>query len=172
MIKILNIHGYQGSAENSAYKALKQCEVDIVSPSFDYDTQSPNQVMEMLRKITETDAFDYIVGTSFGGFFATVLAAETHIPVILINPCLLPFLSLPRLGYKGDIDEFIPLFGKIDALDRNTVQCIIGGKDEVLDTHDFTTAFVGGERVRVIPDGHHSGATLPLVSYFEDVLSK
>lgn len=169
-MKVLNIHGYQGSPENSAYAALRAIGVDIESPAIDYDASSPNEVMELLRKTVGKESFDYIVGTSFGGFFAAVLAAEVQLPVILVNPCLLPFLSLPRLGYKGNIRELIPLFGKLEELNPGASSCIIGGQDEILDTHDFTKHLLENERFCIIPNGRHSGSTLPLEEYFKEII--
>ncbi len=171
-MRVLNIHGYQGSAENSAYTALKANGVDVISPLIDYDVSDPIQVMNKIRELEEHNSFGCIVGTSFGGFFAAVLAAELQKPVILVNPCLLPFLSLPRLGYKKDIKEFFSLFGELERLDINTASCIIGGKDEILDTHDFTKLLLENERFRVIPEGGHSGSTLPLEKYFGEILKE
>ena len=168
---ILNIHGYQGSAQNAAYGALQANGCDaIISPAIDYDAASPERIVSMLRGIIDEQHVGLIVGTSLGGFFAAVLSAETHLPVMLVNPCLLPFLHLPRLGFQGDIRPFISLFGTLTQLDRDNVSCIVGDADEIISTHDFTEKLLANGRFRRIPGGHHSGATLPLPEYFGEML--
>jgi hypothetical protein len=169
-MRVLNIHGYHGSPTNAAYTALQENGCLVISPALDYDALAPDAVMNLLRGTVQKEQLDMIAGTSLGGFFAAVLCAELHLPTLLVNPCLMPFLHLPRLGYQGDIAPFLPLFGKLGTLNREQVSCIVGGKDEVIDTHDFTAHLLQNARFRVIPDGMHSGFTLPLHEYFSDVL--
>lgn len=86
---ILNIHGFGGSPYNSAYSALQANNyTDIISPSIDYNAETPENIMAKLRNIIADNGIDLIVGTSLGGFFGAVLSAEKNIPVILVNPCL------------------------------------------------------------------------------------
>ena len=165
-MKALNIHGYEGSAHNSAYAALDSLGFDIVSPQSDYAAEAPESVIEKLLDIATEEKPDIIVGTSLGGFFASVLAARTGLPVMLVNPCLMPFLHLPRLGYGGDIAPFMKLFPEIVSLRRERVRVIVGGKDEVIDTHDFDARLFGEDNVRLFPEGLHSGSTLPLTEFF------
>ena len=170
-MKILNIHGYQGEPQNSAFNTL--CEAgyeDIISPSVDFDAVEPKNITESLKFIVLQKKPDIIIGTSLGGFFAAVLSAETGLPAILINPCLMPFYHLPEIDYKGDITQFIALFGLLQKLDRDNVSCIIGGSDEVISTHSFTENWLKNERFRIIPEGKHSGSTLPLKDYFGEIL--
>ncbi len=173
-MKILNIHGYKGNAHNSAYVALKaiQNENNIISPQLDYDSLEPEEVEEILRKqIVENDV-DFIVGTSLGGFYAAVLSREWfHMPVILVNPCLTPFLHLPRLGFKGDIVPFIDMFLSAVECNLEYSSCIIGAEDEVIGDHQLTKTLFYNSRFRVVPNGKHSGATLPLEDYFKEIFS-
>ena len=168
---ILNIHGYHGTPKNAAYAALQANGCDkITAPAIDYDAESPDSILGRLRYIAADQNIELIVGTSLGGFFAAVLAAERDLPVMLVNPCLLPFLHLPRLGFTGEIKPFIPMFGTLHRLDRDNVSCIVGGQDEVIDSHDFTQKLLGNARFRIVPEGKHSGATLPLPDYFGEML--
>ena len=41
-MKLLNLHGYQASAENAAFLALKKCGYEVVSPQLDYDKSPPD----------------------------------------------------------------------------------------------------------------------------------
>ncbi len=170
-MKILNIHGYMGSSENSACSVLKKMGYDVISIQLDYDNMSPYSVLDMLLRQISDNNITHIVGTSLGGFFGAVLSAELDVPVVLVNPCLMPFVYLSRLGFTGDIVSYIEMFGKISNLKNKNVSTIIGEQDEVIDSHDFTEKFLGNERFRKVPHGRHSGATLPLESYFREVLS-
>lgn len=167
-MKILNIHGYRGSAENSACLALKELGHDVISPQIDYDAESPEKIFDELKNIFTKNKPNYIVGTSLGGFFALLLSIEYDIPTILVNPCLMPFVTLTELDYSGDINGFIKLFGNFSEINQNNVCAIIGGNDEVISYHDFTKQLISNHTV--IPDGKHSGATLPLKEYFSNII--
>ena len=170
-MRILNIHGYGGNPHNAAYAALQanNC-TNIISPAIDYDAESPENILGKLRYIIADKRIELIVGTSLGGFFAAVLSAEKNLPVMLVNPCLIPFLHLPRLDFHGDIKPFISMFGTLAKLDSSNVSCIVGGQDEIIDTHDFTENMLRNARFRIISDGKHSGSTLPLETYFAKML--
>ena len=170
-MRILNIHGYGGNPHNAAYAALQANNwTNIISPAIDYDAESPENILGKLRYIIADKRIELIVGTSLGGFFAAVLSAEKNLPVMLVNPCLMPFLHLPRLGFHGDIKPFVSMFGTLAKLDSSNVSCIVGGQDEIIDTHDFTENMLRNERFRIIPNGKHSGSTLPLNEYFSEML--
>jgi len=170
-MKILNIHGYKGCSENAAGKALKSLGYDVISPDFDYDKISPEETLSILENIIDKEHPEIITGTSYGGFFAAVICARKGIPVILVNPCLMPFLTLPRLGNICDVKEYIPLFAQLSEIKKINVSTIIGGNDEVVDTHDFTENLLYNERFVIYPEGKHSGATLPLKAFFSEILS-
>lgn len=171
-MKLLNIHGYKGSAENSAYEALTALGHEIASPELEYDLLSPDETLDiLLRKAAECGA-ETLVGSSLGGFYAAVLSVRLGLPAVLVNPCLMPFLHLPRLGYSGDVRPFIRLFGKLADIDGAKISVIVGGSDEVIDTHDMTRRLLKNSRFKVVPNGKHSGSTLPLESFFGEVLGK
>ncbi len=169
-MKILNIHGYKGSSENSACSALKNLGFEVISPEINYDSLAPEKVYENLCSIISENEISMICGTSLGGFYGTVLSAELDMPIILVNPCLMPFVYLPRLGFTGDIMPYIKMFGKISNLKKHNISAIIGGQDEIIDSHDFTKNLLENSRFRIIPNGKHSGATLQLESYFREIL--
>lgn len=167
---ILNLHGYQGDPRNCACTALESLGHTVISPPIEYDSTPPAAIIGAMRERIASGQADMLAGTSLGGFFAAVLAAESGLPVLLVNPCLLPFLHLPRLGFTGDIRPFLPLFAKIEALSAAQVSLIVGGADDVIDTHDFAARLFRNERFRIVPEGKHSGATLHLPEYFAEVL--
>ena len=169
-MKVLNIHGYHGNAANSSYEALQQCNFDIISLQIDYDRTSPETVMQLLNSQFTNNFCNAVVGTSLGGFFAALISVKNECPCVLVNPCLMPFLHLPRLGYRNDdgVLEYIRLFSGIAYVDSQLVSTIVGGQDELIDTHDFTRQIFQNERYIVVPDGKHSGSTMPLNDIFRD----
>ncbi len=169
-MRILNIHGYKGNPENSAYYALENIYCEVVSPTVRYDSEEPEKIIEKLRKMFINNECDVIVGTSLGGFFGAVLSVRLGVPVILVNPCLMPFVTLPRLDFKGDINKYMRLFPEILDIDISATSTIIGGQDDVIDYHDFTEKLLRNKDFRIVPDGRHSGATLPLENYFKEIL--
>ena len=169
-MKILNIHGYQGSSENSAYSALNELGCKIISPVIDYDNTETDKIFGFLENIISEQKPDAVVGTSLGGFFAAVLSAEYNIPAILVNPCLMPFVTLPRFGFDGDIMPFVKKFSELHKISTDNIYAITGKCDEVIDYHDFTEKIFGNKYYREIPNGKHSGATLPLKEYFSRIL--
>ena len=60
-MKILNIHGYKGSAENSACLVLKELGHDVISPQIDYDAENPEKILDELKNIFTKNKPDYIV---------------------------------------------------------------------------------------------------------------
>lgn len=91
-MRILNLHGFMGKADNRNYTAL--CKLmpkeDIVSPKLDFMNEHPAELIEKLSKIIKNEDIDIVIGQSFGGFYALHLAYRCGIPCILTNPCLFP----------------------------------------------------------------------------------
>lgn len=166
---ILNIHGYQGSPKNGAYNALHDigCE-NIISPSIDYDSEEPDNIIGKLNMLRVECKVDLVVGTSLGGFYASVLSAKHDFPVMLVNPCLTPFL-LDMLS-KFKTRPLVQLFGELSKIESANVSCIVGDSDEVLGDHAFTEKLLDNSRFCRIEGGKHSGATLPLKEYFSEML--
>lgn len=163
-MKILNIHGYKGSAKNSAYCALTECGYDVCSVGIDYDSEMPLSVLERLCVEYEKNECDAVVGTSLGGFFAALICVKKNCPALFINPCLLPCVVLPELGYSNEngISEFSSMTGDISDIDVKNVSAVVGLKDEIIKNHDYTKKILGNERYYSVEGGRHSGATLPL----------
>lgn len=168
-LTFLNIHGYHGSPKNSAYTALNEigCK-NIISPSVDYDHEEPYNIIDRLNILQAEHKVDLVVGTSLGGFYASVLSAQHNLPVMLINPCLTPF-SLDLLS-ELEKNSLVQLFNELEKIELSNVSCIVGDADELLGNHAFTEKLLGNARFRRIKDGKHSGYTLPLKAFFSEML--
>ncbi len=163
-MRIFSIHGYNGSAHNSVYNALTDCGYDVYAPQIDYNAKSPREILYWLFGEYAKSECNAVVGTSVGGYFAALFCAVSGCHTLLINPCLMPFVVLPGLGYTNadGILEFSHMFSTLAKLYNNRVSTIIGLDDEIIKEHTYTKILLGNERYYEIKDGKHSGATLPL----------
>ncbi len=168
-MRILSLHGYNGFMHNAAYQALVDCGYEVIAPQIEYDNISPKIVLKQLSDIYQKEHCEAVVGTSLGGFYAAQICADKKCPAVFINPCLLPFIYLPKLGYNNisGVREFSEMFGEISKLDKKLISTIMGDEDEVIDTPEYTKAMLENSRYFVIPGGKHSGATLPLGEIFK-----
>ena len=118
-MKILNLHGFMGEADNKNYKSL--CEIfpadDIISPQLNYKETSPEKLLEQLSDIADTD--DYIfVGQSLGGWYADKLSRMFKRPCILTNPCYYPN-KLEIITDSGIPEDFVEQYSKMSSYDEN-----------------------------------------------------
>ena len=61
-MKILNLHGFMGEADNKNYKAL--CEIvsaeSIISPQLHYKGNSPQEILDMLSALVDSENFIFV----------------------------------------------------------------------------------------------------------------
>ncbi len=118
-MKILNLHGFMGEADNKNYKAL--CEMfpseDIISPKIEYINTAPEELMKSFSDIADTDDFIF-VGQSLGGWYADKLSRKFKRPCILTNPCYYPH-ELELISTSGIPAEFLEQYRAMSAHDSN-----------------------------------------------------
>lgn len=168
---VLNIHGYHGRADNSLYQALVANNYDVLSYKMDYDGgKSPRALLDMLEAQIRNpeQGITAIAGTSLGGFYALLLSIRFDLPVLVVNPALLPAVQLPTLGKPthADLREYFELQADLVNVDRRLVSTIVGEADEIIDTLSYTELVLKNSRFFSVPNGKHSGSTLPL----EDII--
>jgi len=158
---ILNIHGYNGSSENTMYHILSELfpDKEIISPQLDYDAKTPFQIRNALSALISQDV-ELIAGTSLGGFFAADLwAKHKTIPTILFNPALRPWELMPKLGYISNDDisaEYQSVFEearlRAKENDKDNFYVISGKRDEVVGVIDPLGFSLGFEEFCQIED--------------------
>ena len=118
-MKILNLHGFMGEADNKNYKAL--CEMfpaeNIISPKIDYINTAPEELMKSFSDMVDTDDFIFM-GQSLGGWYADKLSRKFKRPCILTNPCYYPH-ELELISTSGIPAEFLEQYRAMSARDRN-----------------------------------------------------
>ena len=118
-MKILNLHGFMGEADNKNYKAL--CGIfpaeDIISPKIDYINTAPEELLKCFSDMVNTDDFIF-VGQSLGGWYADKLSRKFKRPCILTNPCNYPH-KLELITASGIDSEFVEQYRKMSSFDEN-----------------------------------------------------
>lgn len=183
-MKLLNIHGYHGNPENSAYSAARKADIQVVSPTIDYDNEDPTRILNRLSRLFVEEHCEGVIGTSLGGFYAMLLCSAFSVPTVLINPAMVPGLVLPTLGYTrpAGVREMKKLENRFLDLDLRNITTIIGTEDEIIDKNmrNYTRTLLHNRRFYEVPGGKHSGSTLNLdemfrthrKEWFDDIIAK
>lgn len=118
-MKILNLHGFMGEADNKNYKAL--CEIvpaeSIISPKLHYKGNSPQEILDMLSVLVDSENYIF-VGQSLGGWFADQLSRKFGCPCILTNPCYYPH-DLGIIRDSGIPAEFVKQYSEMSVHNTN-----------------------------------------------------
>lgn len=100
-MNILYIHGL-GTNENSTQgKIIKAILKDdnVIHPSFG-ELTNYDEVKSHIEQVVRDNDVDLIIGHSFGGFYT--LDADFDLPKIIVNPCMLPSVEIPKLTKVSD----------------------------------------------------------------------
>ncbi|MBR5179676.1 MAG: MBL fold metallo-hydrolase [Lachnospiraceae bacterium] len=132
-MKILNLHGFMGEADNKNYKAL--CNIfsseDIISPKIDYINTSPEELMKCFSDMVDTDDFIF-VGQSLGGMYADKLSRKFKRPCILTNPCYYPH-ELEIITSSGIPADYVEQYRKMSVITQNErAYTLCSDKDTIL----------------------------------------
>ena len=117
---IMNLHGFMGEADNKNYKAL--CGMfpaeEIISPKLDYMGISPEEMLDRLSAVINTEDEVIFVGQSLGGWFADKLSRKFSRPCILTNPCNYPH-QLGLIETSGIPQAFLEQYRRLSSDDKN-----------------------------------------------------
>ncbi|MCQ2244055.1 MAG: hypothetical protein MJZ32_07335 [Bacteroidaceae bacterium] len=165
MKKLLYIHGYNGSPEGSSCrlfrKYMPQEEWQVIG--MDYTQDDCALALREIRETIEREGIDLVVGSSLGGFLTLL---TTGIERIVINPCYLPSVELPKLGPHNGLPApskemiatyaaFEPQLKTFSDEERYLITGYFADDDELLGDR-YADMFI--EDVRGcygIPGGHH-----------------
>ena len=164
MSKILYLHGFASCGEGNKSDLLKNYfgKDAVVSPDLPF---APLDAVAFIEERVKTSAFDLLVGSSLGGFYATYFAEKYNMKAVLINPSTQPWQTLaPYVGWqKRFCDEEVFEFKSIYLEDlkrlRSSVQngdylLLLQSKDEVLD-YSKAQSLYNAHRVIVEYGGNH-----------------
>ena len=157
-MKILYLHGYQGSPNWDRIEYLESLGYEVIAPQIDYDKEH-----DFFINLLDID-FDFIVGNSLGGFTAFYLSLYKGKPSICINPPLYMDLKV-RMN--------VPLGYKIKGC--QDISVIIGNDDDVVDpieTFDWIVKNNPETNVRMIDGMGHRFNVNTFINIINPILSK
>lgn len=167
---ILNLHGLNGSAHNTNYKLLSEIysEEVIVSPQIDYAITLPSNILDRLKEYKNVS---YVVGNSFGGFYAYVLSNICNIPCLLVNPCIPPQKYIPSLVKGYEYTEELTRLMKKYVKNPQPVYMILGMNDEVL-SPAYTEQIMKVTKIWKIDGGHSFSKNQQFYSVFKKAITE
>lgn len=169
---IIYLHGFRSSPASAKSRMLKQhmqmCGLEHAL----WNAQLPNKPAEAIalldRVIASAPTRPTLVGSSLGGFYATVLAERHALQAVLVNPVVISrqspekWIGTHTMIYTGETFE-------LTAEDTLTLQSLHPQNlhtpsnywllaeqgDEVLD-YRHAAAYYAGARQTILPGGNHS----------------
>lgn len=106
MPTIIYLHGLDSGV--NANKAIitadyaKTLGIDTIRPDLNIP---PREVVAKVRALIEENVDCVLVGSSLGGYFATLLSDMTGVPAVLLNPSIRPDVSFRRFlsdNFEGE----------------------------------------------------------------------
>lgn len=174
MAVLVYIHGFLSSPQSA--KAVMTAEfiagqglaIDCHIPQLpNYPARTLHQLEDFLAPLLASDQRVGLVGSSLGGFFATVLAERYDLPAVLINPAVRPWRPIhdalgenqnPYTGEHFTITEQHLLELQDMAVDvpaaSSRFWVLLQEGDEVLDYRDAVD-YYRDFRMTVEPGGSH-----------------
>jgi len=122
-MNILYIHGFKSQFKEQSEKvqALKTLG-NVFGVTLDYTNTFDEIKNTLLKFVLDKDMdIELIVGTSLGGYYASIIGASAGVPFVAINPVVDPVLTLSK--YIGDGFTFT---GEAYTLKEETVRAYPG----------------------------------------------
>lgn len=164
MPKILYLHGFASCGQGNKSSLLKAYfgEEDVIAPDL---PPSPIDAIDTIEKILGTLDFDILIGSSLGGFYATIIAEKYGMKAVLLNPSTRPWETLA--AYTGwqkrfcdeEVFEFKPVYLEQlkmlqTAPEKGRYLVLLQSEDEVLD-YTKAQSFYNKHKVIVEYGGNH-----------------
>lgn len=167
---ILNLHGLNGNSHNTNYKVLAEqySAEDILSPQIDYVMTSPAEILDRLK---EYKNIDYIVGNSFGGFYAYILSNLCSVPCLLVNPCIPPDKYIPKLVSDYRYSEQLTELTRKYENNHQPTYVILGMEDEVLSAA-YTERILNAKKLWKIHGKHSLSENAEFYQVFKEALKE
>jgi predicted esterase YcpF (UPF0227 family) len=180
MITIIYLHGFKSSGDGNKAQQLRthfKDTVKVIAPNLPANpTEVISQVSNLIRSINGPVI---LVGTSLGGFYATVISARFDIPAFIINPSLKPYETLlskvgihKRYGSDEDyefkeeyLQDLKSLFTKLSTsnLNSSNIYIYLADDDEVLNFDDIDSVIPYRKTLKRFKSAGHRFNKFPAV---------
>jgi hypothetical protein len=173
MATLLYIHGFLSSPESFKAQVLKQWlsqnrpDINYLCP---FLRPYPKETADTLDAIVNENQNEslYLIGSSFGGFWATYLVEKYNLPAVIINPAIDPsmlepdYINVPLKNYHIDedylltkerLDQFLNV-AVSEIRRKEKYWLLVQSGDETLD-YRMAVDFYSGCRQTVETGGDH-----------------
>ena len=134
--KIMYVHGFASSGQSGTVTRIREVFPDATVIAPDLPVR-PQEAMDLLRQVCETEKPDLIIGTSMGGMYAEMLYGYDR---ILVNPALQMGDTMKDHGMIGaqhfqnprqdGVQDFIVTKALVKEYKEMTEQCFSGVTSE------------------------------------------
>ena len=99
--KVILYHGLNSNPASDKKKFLKDMNIDLTQDHHDYQKEYDLDRGKsfMLEQQSKASGYNVIMGISFGGYVAYMLACHLQKPLILINPAINRSVTKTKIGY-------------------------------------------------------------------------
>ena len=189
-MQLIYIHGLNSDANSVKGKMLddwcqeNRPEIKVVRPDLNLP---PQEVIKKLAELITHDPHTGLVGSSLGGFYATVCSAKFAVRAVLVNPVIRPFERFQRFFDQGateyatetgwvvtppQLDDLKELYRPTPSYPEKLLVLLKQG-DEVLDYRDAESHYSqdGAQSAMIIEPGgdhfmHDMDTKIPLIINF------
>ena len=146
MKEVLYIHGYNSSG-STGRTLEKLCDFTKVH-HFPIPV-NPDEAIEKVNKyLSKHPEISLIVGSSLGGFITSQITGYMK---LMINPCMVPQVELPKLGCNKEIADLYTKYNmtskSVDHEDRASTMLLFGTKDELFSYKKMCTYIYGNKNI-------------------------
>lgn len=164
-MKILYIHGFNGSPKGHSFHLLQQhLPQGCTLLGMDYDQNDCRIALEQIRRTVRQEAVSLVVGCSLGGFLTLLTEGVER---FVVNPCYLPSVELPKLKAQNGLPPASPemvstykpfeyAWRQLPEADKQRIHCFVGHADELFGDKYFSDIRRDlGRPPRMLFSGHH-----------------
>ena len=151
--KIIYLHGYGSSPSSEKVKSLQE-HFDVYAPNVPllFDEAFESLITE-LKNLKSLDVV--LVGTSLGGYWASLLSEMFKIPAIIINPSCSPNKTLAKYKNVALTDLELSKYKDLDLKSSVPRIVLLAEDDEILDYRIAEQLFKPIAEVKLFESGGH-----------------
>lgn len=178
-MNIYYCHGFASQFDPASSKIGRLRELGVVyGHDIDYTKPADQVAQQCFDEMLDND-IDIIIGTSMGGWLASVVGSRAGIPFVAINPAITPSQTLAKhigrgMDYQGrEFKLTASVANSYGSLSRDGCGLILLDEgDDVINWRETYTAYHERYSVISFPGGshrfEHMKAALPLIEDFFD----
>lgn len=169
-IRILYVYGYGGSRLSSSVEKLRRHlpEDRFEVFCYEYPQRDCWMALQFLKQKIGIHHIDMVMGSSLGAFIT--LCLDVDIPKIIVNPCLVPTVELPKLKGNTPSEAFVSTYAPFESDTFAHIpagsHCFMGDADELFGDK-YLSAMSEHLPTELIPSGHKlSDEAMPTVAQY------